>query len=474
MILESSHGPAWTYDQLDAWAGRFAGVLLQHGVQVGERVAYQSHKSPIVVALHLALLRVGAIQLPLNPAYSPAEVDVLLADAQPRVVVHDPARAIIGSWTNLTLDAQGDGTLVGEAYDTRPVSGYPHVADDDGAALLYTSGTTGRPKGALLSHRNLARNLENLVETWQFTQSDVLLHVLPMFHTHGLFVATHCVLASGASMVFLPRFDAKEAVGELSRCSVVMGVPTHYTRLLAEPTFDTDATRNVRVLISGSAPMSLPVHRQLTERTGQVVLERYGMTETSMLTSNPLHGERRVGSVGLALPSVSLRVCDDNDEPVPDGEVGAVQVRGPNVFDGYWRRPDLASEVFTSDGWFRTGDLGRLDGEYLYLVGRAKDLVITGGLNVHPSEVEAVLEEIEGVSQAAVIGVPDDDLGEAVVAVLAPVLGATVDVDELRQRLRERLAGYKVPRRFVLVDELPRNAMGKVQKAVLRARLTGT
>ena len=474
VILESDHDPGWTYGELDAWASRFASVLLRSGVEVGDRVAYQVDKSPMVVALHLALLRLGAIQLPLNPAYTPAEVGVLLADAEPLVVVHRPDHPAVGPWANLTLDAQGGGSLVAEARDATPLSRFPRVADDDGAALLYTSGTTGRPKGALLTHRNLACNVENLVAEWGFSSSDVLLHVLPLFHTHGLFVATHCALVSGAAMVFLPWFDAAEAVGGLSRCSVMMGVPTHYTRLLAESTFDAAATRNVRVFISGSAPMPLSVHQQMTERTGQVVLERYGMTETSMLTSNLLRGERRVGSVGRALPSVALRVCNDDDEAVPIGEIGHVQVRGANVFDGYWRRPDLASQVFTADGWFRTGDLGRLDDDYLYLVGRAKDLVITGGLNVHPSEVEAVLEEVSGVSEAAVIGVPDDDFGEAVVAVLVPQSGTTVNEDELRQTLRTRLAGYKVPRRFIVVDELPRNAMGKVQKAVLRARYADT
>jgi malonyl-CoA/methylmalonyl-CoA synthetase len=461
-----------TYGELDEWASRVASVLVDLGLRPGDRVAYQVAKSPTVLALHLALLRFAAVQLPLNPAYTDAEVAALLADAEPSIVVRDPGRARLpGPWADLTLAADGSGTLRDAVAEVAATTGWPTVRADDGAALLYTSGTTGRPKGALLSHGNLTQNARTLVAAWGFTSDDVLLHVLPLFHTHGLFVATHCVLASGASMHLLERFDAARVVELLPDSSVMMGVPTHYARLVDQPGLAA-AARRVRLFVSGSAPMPVALHERFTGATGQVVLERYGMTETSMLTSNPLHGERRAGTVGPPLPGVSVRVVDDADRAVATGEVGHVQVSGANVFHGYWRRPDLRRTEFTDDGWFRTGDLGRLDDDgYLELVGRAKDLVITGGLNVHPKEVEAVLEALPGVAEAAVVGLPDDDLGEAVTAVVVPTVGSTLDPETLRSSTRERLAGFKVPKRVVVVAELPRNAMGKVEKAKLRTQL---
>jgi malonyl-CoA/methylmalonyl-CoA synthetase len=312
------------------------------------------------------------------------------------------------------------------------------------------------------------------VTAWRFERDDVLVHLLPMFHTHGLFVATHCVLAVGASMVFLPRFDVTDVVDALDIATVVMGVPTHYARLLDDPGFDAESTRNVRLFVSGSAPMPASMHEQFTARTGQVILERYGMTETSMLTSNPLRGPRRPGTVGLPLPEVEVRVVGDLERSLSPGVVGNVQVRGPNVFGGYWRRPDLTASEFAPGGWFRTGDLGVLDEDgYLELVGRAKDLVISGGLNVHPKEVEAAIDAVDGVVESAVIGLPDSDLGEAVTAVVVREVGCALDATTLRAAVRDRLAGFKVPRRVVFVDHLPRNAMGKVEKSRLRAELSG-
>jgi malonyl-CoA/methylmalonyl-CoA synthetase len=449
-FLHEPGGGVTTYAELETEVERWASGLWHSGVRRGERVAYQVQKSPAVLTLHLALLRCGAV----------------LADAEPTIVVRDPGASVLaGPWTSLTLDASGEGTARDLRIDTP--ANLPRLEPDDGAALLYTSGTTGRPKGALLTHANLAHNAAVLVDLWGFTQADVLLHVLPLFHTHGLFVATHCVLASGASMVLLPTFEVAAALRAVPQCTVMMGVPTHYSRLLSDSRLDADLVRGMRLFVSGSAPMPVQLHEAFTERTGRTILERYGMTETSMLTSNALDGVRKPGSVGTPLPGVELRVADGG-LPVATGVVGQVEVRGPNVFGGYWRRPELAGETFTDDGFFRTGDLGRIDGDgYLELVGRSKDLVISGGLNVYPRDVEEVLDGVAGVRESAVVGVPDSDLGERVVAMIVGDPG--IDPENVRAAVRERLAGYKVPKRIHLVDELPRNAMGKVDKVALRA-----
>ena len=326
----------------------------------------------------------------------------------------------------------------------------------------------------MLSHRNLAANCLTLAGLWGFTGDDVLLHALPIFHTHGLFVATNCALIVGAPMVFLAKFEPDAVLRALPRCTVMMGVPTFYTRLLAEPRFDATVCRSMRVFISGSAPLLASVHDEVRARVGHAILERYGMTETTMLTSNPLDGERRAGTVGVPLPGVDVRVAGDEGRRLPTGEVGDIEVRGPNVFAGYWRRPDLAATEFAADGFFRTGDVGRFDDDgYLHIVGRSKDLIITGGLNVYPVEVEAVLDDLPGVLETAVIGVPDADFGEAVVAVVVPQPGASLDPVALRSAAREHLAGFKVPKQVHVVEALPRNAMGKVEKAALR-RTYGT
>ena len=448
--VRTPRGEALTYGELDARSAATARALVEAGVRPGDRVAVQVAKTVQAVVLHVACLRAGAVQLLLNPAATEDEVAYALADGEPVLVVHDS-----------TLPAGGSG-----AFDDVPRGA------DDPAALLYTSGTTGRPKGALLSHGNLEHNARTLVDAWGFTAADTTLHVLPLHHTHGLFVALHCALASGSTTVLCERFDPAEAVALLPGCTVLMGVPTHYARLLAQPGFDAGATAHLRLMTSGSAPLSAATHAQIRARTGHAVLERYGMTETSILTSNPLRGERRAGTVGPALPGVGVRVVDGADRSVHGGAVGAIQVRGPNVFAGYWRRPELRATEFTADGWFRTGDLGSLSEDgYLTIVGRTKDIVISAGLNVYPKEVEGVLDSLPGVLESAVVGVPDADLGERVVAVVVPEDGARLDPDALRAACRQRLAGYKVPKQVLVQDELPRNALGKVEKARLRATL---
>lgn len=434
----------WTYGRLASCSADLATALAARGVQPGVRIVVQTGKRPEVIALHLAAVRLGAVYVPLNTAYTAAEVQALIDDAEPALVVDDAE-------LDTLLAQQGDGTFA----DT------PRSLDDP-ASMLYTSGTTGRPKGAVLTQGNLLAAATTLIDAWGFTDDDVLLHILPLFHTHGLFVAAYCTLGSGATMVMHEAFDPAAVVADLPAATVLMGVPTHYTRLLAEPAFTREAAQGVRLFTSGSAPMLVSTHEEFTARTGQVILERYGMTETCMLTSNPLHGERRPGTVGPALPGVEVRVAEGD----------AIQVRGANVFAGYWRRPELRETEFTDDGWFITGDLGRFDADgYLEIFGRSKDLVITGGLNVYPKEVEQVLDALPGVLESAVIGLPDPDFGEAVTAVVVPQPGTALDPEALRALAREQLAAFKVPKAVHLVETLPRNAMGKVEKARLRADL---
>jgi malonyl-CoA/methylmalonyl-CoA synthetase len=477
LFARTPSGRTMSYDELGILSSAMSGVMRDSGVSTGDRVAVQVDKSVEAIALHVALLRLGAVQVPLNPAYTDNETAGLLADAEPTLVIRSATRSNLpGSWDTQTLDADGTGSLllaaadVGDSTDDPPA----RLVADDPAALLYTSGTTGRPKGALLSHGNLAHNAKTLVEAWRFTGGDHLLHVLPLFHTHGLFVAVHCVLASASSMTVLPRFEVEAVLKELPRSTVLMGVPTHYTRLLDHSGFNSEVTRIVRVFISGSAPMSVAAHERFRKRIDSVVLERYGMTETSMLTSNPLIGLRKSGTVGRPLSGVQVRIAKEGDVAVEAGDVGDVQVRGPNVFHGYWRCPELKQTEFTPDGWFRTGDLGRIDRDgYLELVGRSKDLIISGGMNVYPNEVENVLDALEAVSESAVVGLPDADLGEAVVAAVVAVPGARQDGDAIRAACRARLAGFKVPKHVFFVDDLPRNAMGKVEKNRLRDELNG-
>ena len=480
-FIETPSGARLCYTNLERETGRIAACLRAQGLKKGDRVAVQVEKSPRALFLYLACLRAGLVYLPLNPAYPERELDFFLGDAEPRLLVCrpesrsglEPLASRGGVGAVLTLDRDGGGTL-SEAADTfAPRENSVVCAPDDPAALLYTSGTTGRPKGAVLSHRNLASNAEVLQRAWGFRSGDVLLHALPLFHTHGLFVACHCVLQSGASMLLLPKFDADEVLQNLPRASVFMGVPTFYVRLLQRPRLDAEACRSARLFVSGSAPLLPQTFRAFRARTGHTILERYGMTECGMVTSNPLEGTRKVGTVGPPLSGVALRVVNDSGVALPPGATGAVEFKGPNVFRSYWRMAARMNQDFTADGYFRSGDLGVLDTDgYLTLVGREKDLIISGGLNVYPKEVESVLDRIEGVDESAVIGMPDEDLGERVIAVVVPTQpGDGLDPSDMIADLKNALAGYKVPKELHLTDELPRNAMGKVQKNRLRERL---
>ena len=481
ICLETPSGRQWTWDELDAESARCANLLCDRGVTPGDRVAVQVEKSPRALVLYLACLRAGAVYLPLNPAYPDRELDYFLGDAEPRAVVTrpespDPVAALCerhGAGTPLTLGARDDGTLV-EACRTMPdrfdtVERQP----EDLAALLYTSGTTGKPKGAMLTHANLFSNAEVLHAAWGFREDDVLLHMLPLFHTHGLFVACHTSLLNGTPMIFCQRFDATEACRLLPRATVFMGVPTYYVRLLREAGFGAGQCANIRLFVSGSAPLLEQTFEEFRDRTGHTILERYGMTECGMSTSNPLEGERRAGTVGPPLPGVDLRVSGEDGEPAGTGDVGEIELKGPNVFSGYWRMPEKTAEDFTADGWFRSGDLGwlREDG-YVAIVGRGKDLVISGGLNVYPKEIELLIDKLDGVVESAVIGLPHPDFGEQVTAVVVRAPDATGPNEQsVIDALKPDLAGYKVPKQVFLVEELPRNAMGKVQKGVLRERL---
>ncbi|KAA0588938.1 malonyl-CoA/methylmalonyl-CoA synthetase [Azospirillum lipoferum] len=485
-FIELESGRRYSYRDLKEISGRYARLLTELGVVKGDRVAVQVEKSAEAVFLYLACLRAGAAYLPLNTAYTKAEVGYFLGDAEPVVFVCTPGNAAAladtaktaGVGTLLTLGSDGDGSLPERAAGLDPAFDTVACAADDLAAILYTSGTTGRSKGAMLSHRNLSSNAATLHRIWGFRPDDVLLHALPIFHTHGLFVATNCVLMNGSGMLFLPKFDADAVFRLLPRATVMMGVPTFYTRLLADPRLTREAAAHMRLFISGSAPLLADTHREFAERTGHAILERYGMTETGMLTSNPLDGDRIPGTVGFPLPEVSVRVANEKTgEPVPDGEIGVLEVKGPNVFSGYWRMPEKTAQEIRPGGWFITGDVGRIDGRgYVHIIGRAKDLVISGGFNVYPKEVETVIDAIPGVVESAVIGVPHPDFGEAVMAVvLRRSGGAGEGVDEAAvvAACKEQLANFKVPKAVVFVDELPRNAMGKVQKALLRETYKG-
>ena len=465
-----------TFGALFAGAERMAAALAAKGVKPGARVAVQVSKTIQAIELYLGTVMAGGIFLPLNTAYTVPEVAYFVGDALPHVVVCDPAReeetrGIAGNAEVLTLDAAGQGSLCNLA-DAQ--GGFDAVAraEDDLAAILYTSGTTGRSKGAMLSHGNLASNSLTLRDYWQFTDDDVLIHALPIFHTHGLFVATNVALFAGAQVVFLPGFDADAILAAMPQATALMGVPTFYTRLLADPRLDKAQAANMRLFISGSAPLLVDTHEQWQARTGHRILERYGMTETNMSTSNPYDGERRAGTVGLPLPGVEARVMKDGAE-VPAGEIGVLEVRGPNVFQGYWQMPEKTAEELQEDGWFFTGDMAKIDSDgYVTVVGREKDLVITGGFNVYPKEVESLIDDLPGVLESAVIGVPHPDFGEAVVAVVVPE-GAGTSAEAVNAALAGQLAKFKQPKYVVLVEALPRNTMGKVQKKALREEYAG-
>jgi malonyl-CoA/methylmalonyl-CoA synthetase len=477
IFIRNSDGRVFTF--LDFWmlAGRMANALAANGVRTGDRVAVQAEKSPEAIALFLACARLGAVYLPLNTAYTLAVIDYFVGDAGPSVLIAMPERLDAMSELGkrhkassvLSLGFAADGTFM-DATRRQP-DGFMDAAVgwDDLAAILYTSGTTGRSKGAMLSHGNLTSNALTLIDTWRFSDSDVLIHALPVYHTHGLFTATNTLLLSGGTMLFLQKFDADEVIRLMPEATTMMGVPTFYTRLLQHPGLTREATAHMRLFISGSAPLLAATHREFRERTGHAILERFGMTETNMNTSNPYDGERIAGTVGLPLAGVEVRISDpESGKELATGEIGIIEVRGPNVFKGYWRMPEKTASEFRSDGFFITGDLGRIDGKgYVSIVGRGKDLIISGGFNVYPKEVESEIDSIEGIVESAVIGLPHPDFGEGVTAVVVRSRDEVLERDIIKV-LASRLAKFKLPKRVIFVADLPRNAMGKVQKNILR------
>jgi len=477
LAIEQLDGTRISYSDLIALAGRTANVLVSRGVKPGDRVAAQTEKSVPGLVLYLAAVRAGAVYLPLNTAYTLNELEYFITDAEPSLVVCDPSRAEgigaiaakVGAKVE-TLGADGKGSLTDAAVKAATEFNTVARGNDDLAAILYTSGTTGRSKGAMLTHDNLASNSLSLVDYWRFTKDDMLIHALPIYHTHGLFVASNVTLFARAAMIFLPKFDPELIVKLMARATVLMGVPTFYTRLLQSPALSHEATKHMRLFVSGSAPLLAETHREWAARTGHAVLERYGMTETNMNTSNPYDGERVPGAVGHPLPGVSVRVTDpETGKEVSRETIGMIEVKGPNVFGGYWRMPEKTKAEFRDDGFFITGDLGKIDSKgYVHIVGRGKDLVISGGFNVYPKEIESEIDAMPGVIESAVVGVPHADFGEGVTAVVVCNKGADISEASVLKALDGRLAKFKMPKRVFIVDELPRNAMGKVQKNILR------
>lgn len=475
VAIRSADGAAsLTFADLAHGAARYANALNALGVEPGDRVTVQVEKSIANVLLYLAVLKVGAVYQPLNTAYTAAEVSYFVEDAQPKLIVCDPARQAemraladrLGVFAVVNLDAEGKGSLATMAATMDDRHDTVAREADDLAGLLYTSGTTGRSKGAMITHANLSSNAATLVELWRITSADTLLHALPIFHVHGLYVALNTTFLAAASMIWFSKLDVNAMIAAMPDATVMMGVPTFYTRLLSEPRFTAEAARNMRLFISGSAPLLAETHRDFSARTGHAILERYGMTETGMITSNPYDGARLAGTVGFALPGVSVRIRGE--------QPGVIEVKGPNVFKGYWRMPEKTREEFTADHWFITGDVGTIDGEgRVSIVGRAKDIIITGGFNVYPKEIEEVLDAMPGIGESAVIGVAHPDFGEGVVAVVT-AKGPLVPEADIIAALSASLAKFKVPKRIFMVAELPRNAMGKVQKAELRKRYADT
>ena len=484
VAIETADGPGaplhYTWRDLERGTAMLANVFASLGLPAGARVAVQVDKSVEALMLYLAVQRAGLVYLPLNNAYQQAEIEYFIGDAEPAVVVCAPkdftriSRLAFrrGTQNVFTLGDDRSGSLLERAAHHGDRHTPAHKTADDLAAILYTSGTTGRSKGAMLTHGNLVSNARVLKDYWGWQAGDVLMHALPIFHVHGLFVASHGALLNGSKMIWFSRFDPKATIARFADASVFMGVPTLYTRMLAEPSLTRDACSHMRLFISGSAPLQVETFDAWALRTGHTILERYGMSETVMLTSNPYReqaGERRRGTVGFPLPGVQVRVQDDRGAPCAADEIGGIEVKGPNVFAGYWRMPEKTIEEFTADGWFKTGDVGKIDErDYVTIVGRSKDLVITGGYNVYPAEVEGFINELPGVAESAVVGLPHPDFGEGVVAVVVPKPGNQLDSAAIVSALKERIANFKVPKRVFVVNELPRNTMGKVQKNLLR------
>jgi malonyl-CoA/methylmalonyl-CoA synthetase len=475
--IETHDGLYYSWSDIERGSAKMANLLADLKLPKDSRIAVQVEKSPEAVMLYLATLRAGHVYLPLNTAYREAEIDYFIRDAQPAVVICDPknfgwvSKIAFSTHTThvFTLDAHRHGTLLMRAASQPDTFNTVTRATDDLAAILYTSGTTGRSKGAMLTHGNLASNAQVLRDYWRWQEGDVLLHALPIFHIHGLFVAINGALINGSKMIFLPKFEAKEVLRHLPRSTVFMGVPTYYVRLLAEADFGKDVCANMRLFVSGSAPLLIDTFNEFVRRTGHTILERYGMSETAMQTSNPYDGARIGGTVGLPLPGISVRVMKSNGAPCATDEIGDIQVKGPNVFKGYWNMPEKTAEEFTVDGYFKTGDVGKFDAKgYLSIVGRSKDLIITGGYNVYPKEIESFIDELDGVVESAVIGVPHPDFGEAVTAVIVTKENSALSSADVIAALKQKIAGFKVPKQIFFVTELPRNTMGKVQKNVLR------
>ena len=478
----------WSFARVSELAARFSVVLQRLGVEPGDRVLAQIDKSPEGLLLYFACLRSGAVFVPLNTAYTARELEHFVSDCEPQLIVADPAKAetlrgvasACGARLR-TLGADGNGdwmaavAAVSAEADTpgdasKRVAMVPRQVDDL-AAIVYTSGTTGRSKGAMLTHGNLRANARALTQLWAFCESDVLLHALPVYHIHGLFVALHCALLAGATTRLLPKFDVESVLAALPGATVFMGVPTYYTRLLGSPRFDRTLVESIRLFVCGSAPLLPSTFAQFEQHTGRSILERYGMSEAGIITSNPYDGERLAGTVGFALPGVSIRIADARGQELPRGQAGVLEVKGANVFCGYWRSPGKTADEFRSDGYFITGDVATMaDNGRVSIVGRAKDLVISGGFNIYPREIELEIDLLPGVVESAVIGVPHADFGEAVVAVVAATPAASVTELQILSALQARLAKFKLPKRVFLVDDLPRNALGKVQKALLREK----
>ena len=485
IAVETDNGLAYSWRDLDRASAMIANLLDALKLEKGARIAVQVEKSVEAMLLYLATLRAGYVFLPLNTAYQSAEIEYFIGNAEPAVVVCTsrnaawvaPLATAAGTRHVFTLDDDRSGTLLEVAASCSDVHKPAAKSADDLAAILYTSGTTGRSKGAMLTHGNLLSNAEVLKDYWGWTEGDVLIHALPIFHVHGLFVALHGALLNGSKILWFSKFDPKRIAAKLPEATVFMGVPTLYVRLLAEPGLTREAVRNMRLFVAGSAPLLIETFDEWRERTGHTILERYGMSETIMLTSNPYRpeqGERRGGTVGFALPGVQLRVRDDQGRDCTTDEIGGIEVSGPNVFAGYWRMPEKTQEEFTADGFFKTGDVGKIDGRgYITIVGRSKDLIISGGYNVYPAEIEGYINEMAGVAESAVVGVPHPDFGEVGVAIVIAKPGATLDGDAIVADLKAKLANFKIPKRCFIVPELPRNTMGKVQKALLRGEHKG-
>ena len=485
--IETADAHYYSWRDLERGSAKIANLLASLNLPSGSRIAAHVEKSPEALMLYLATVRAGFVYLPLNTAYRAAEMSYFIDDAAPAVVVCSPENF---GWVSqiafkngtghvFTLDeprnGRNSGSLLARAAHLSDEFNTVHRDTDDLAAILYTSGTTGRSKGAMLSHGNLTANIKVLHEAWHWQAGDVLLHALPLFHIHGLFVAAHGALMNGSKMIFLSKFDSAAVVRHLPRCTIFMGVPTYYVRLLSDANFDRSTCEKIRLFVSGSAPLLTETFEHFKERTGHTILERYGMSETGMLTSNPYEGERKSGTVGPALPGVGVRVVTTQGTDCAVDEIGDIQVKGPNVFQGYWQMPEKTAEEFTNDGYFKTGDVGRMDNDgYISIVGRSKDLIISGGYNVYPKEIESVIDELPGVLESAVIGIAHPDFGEAVTAVIVPRDGCQLSEVDIIATLKEKIANFKVPKRVVVVEELPRNTMGKVQKNLLREKFSAS